>query len=103
MSGIIGGLLSSIIPFNLLHMVIGTFAGIIIGALPGLGPTAGIALLIPLTYGMDSTQALLLAAGIYQGAMYGGSITSVLLGIPGTPTNTATCFDGYPMSKNRAK
>ncbi len=83
-----------------MFMVIGTFAGIIIGALPGLGPTAGIALLIPLTYGMDTTHALLLAAGIYQGAMYGGSITSVLLGIPGTPTNTATCFDGFPMSKN---
>lgn len=81
-------------------MMIGTFAGIIIGALPGLGPTTGIALLIPLTYGMDTTQALMLAAGIYQGAMYGGSITSVLLGIPGTPTNTATCFDGYPMSKS---
>lgn len=81
-------------------MAIGTFAGIIIGALPGLGPTTGLALLIPLTFGMDATKALLLAAGIYQGAMYGGSITSVLLGIPGTPTNTATCFDGFPMSKN---
>ena len=99
MAEILGGLLSSITPINLLYMFIGTFAGIIIGALPGLGPTTGIALLIPLTYGMDAIHALLLAAGIYQGAMYGGSITSVLLGIPGTPTNTATCFDGFPMSK----
>nr|WP_321305761.1 tripartite tricarboxylate transporter permease [uncultured Sphaerochaeta sp.] len=100
MAEILGGLFTSVIPLNLVYMMIGTFVGIIIGALPGLGPTAGMALLIPLTYGMDTTHALLLAAGIYQGAMYGGSITSVLLGIPGTPTNTATCFDGYPMSKN---
>ncbi len=100
MSELLGGLLASVMPINLIYMLIGTFAGIIIGALPGLGPTTGLALLIPLTYGMDTTKALLLAAGIYQGAMYGGSITSVLLGIPGTPTNTATCFDGFPMSKN---
>ena len=99
MEGIIGGLFSSVLPVNLLYMFIGTFAGIIIGALPGLGATTGIALLIPLTYGMEPVHALLLAAGIYQGAMYGGSITSVLLGIPGTPTNTATCFDGFPMSQ----
>lgn len=99
MSGLLGGLLTSILPINLIYMVIGTFAGVIIGALPGLGPTTGIVLLIPLTYGMDASHALLLAAGVYQGAIYGGSITSVLLGIPGTPTNTATCFDGYPMSK----
>ncbi|MGN0907768.1 MAG: tripartite tricarboxylate transporter permease [Bullifex sp.] len=100
MSGILGGLFTSVLPINLLYVLMGTFVGIIIGALPGLGPTTGIALLIPLTYGMDPTRALLLAAGIYQGAMYGGSITSVLLGIPGPPTNTATCFDGYPMSKS---
>lgn len=99
MSTLMNGLLASLNPINLIYMLIGTFAGIIIGVLPGLGPTTGIALLIPLTYGMDATKALLLAAGIYQGAMYGGSITSVLLGIPGTPTNTATCFDGYPLSK----
>lgn len=99
MSGILTGFFASVTPINLIFMALGTFAGIIIGALPGLGPTTGIALLIPLTYGMDPVKALLLAAGVYQGAIYGGSITSVLLGIPGTPTNTATCFDGYPMSK----
>lgn len=99
MEGLFGGLISSVLPVNLLYMFIGTFVGIIIGALPGLGATTGIALLIPLTYGMEPVHALLLAAGIYQGAIYGGSITSVLLGIPGTPTNTATCFDGFPMSQ----
>ena len=99
MTEILQGLLSAITPVNLGFMLLGTFVGIIIGALPGLGPTTGIALLIPLTFGMNPAHALLLAAGIYQGAMYGGSITSVLLGIPGTPTNTATCFDGYPLSQ----
>lgn len=99
MTEIFQGLLSALQPMNLILMLIGTLAGIIIGALPGLGATTGIALIIPLTFGMDATKALILAAGIYQGAMYGGSITSVLLGIPGTPTNTATCFDGYPMSQ----
>lgn len=99
MTEMLQGLLSAIAPINLGFMLLGTFAGIIIGALPGLGPTTGIALLIPLTFGMEPAHALLLAAGIYQGAMYGGSITSVLLGIPGTPTNTATCFDGYPLSQ----
>jgi len=93
------GLLSALAPINLLYMFVGTFVGIVIGALPGLGATTGIAVLIPLTFGMEPAKALLLAAGIYQGAIYGGSITAVLLGIPGTPTNTATCFDGYPLSR----
>lgn len=99
MTEMIQGLISAFAPVNLLYMFLGVFAGIIFGALPGLGATTGIALLIPLTFGMDSTHALLLAAGIYQGALYGGSVTSVLLGIPGTPTNTATCLDGYPLSR----
>lgn len=84
MTGIFQGLLSALHPMNLMLMLIGTLAGIIIGALPGLGATTGIALIIPLTFGMDATKALILAAGIYQGAMYGGSITSVLLGIGNT-------------------
>lgn len=99
MTEVLLGLANAVHPINLMLMLIGTLAGIIIGALPGLGPTTGIALIIPLTFGMDATKALILAAGIYQGAMYGGSITSILLGIPGTPTNTATCFDGYPLSQ----
>ncbi len=84
---------------NLILMLAGTAVGIVVGALPGLGPTTGIALLIPLTFGMSASSALLLASGIYMGAIYGGSITSILLGIPGTPTNAATCFDGYPLSR----
>lgn len=99
MAEMFAGLLGALAPVNLIFVFIGTFVGIIIGALPGLGATTGIAVLIPLTFGMEPSKALLLAAGIYQGAIYGGSITAVLLGIPGTPTNTATCFDGYPLSR----
>lgn len=99
MTQLLQGFISAAAPYNMFLLFFGTFLGIIIGALPGLGPTTGIALLIPITYGMEPHQALILAAGIYQGAVYGGSITSILLGIPGTPTNTATCFDGYQMSK----
>ena len=99
MDELMRGFVLSIEPLNVFLMVIGTLVGIIIGALPGLGPTAGIALLIPITFGMEASSALLLAAGIYMGATYGGSITAVLLGIPGTPTNAATCFDGYAMSR----
>jgi putative tricarboxylic transport membrane protein len=99
MDALIRGFELSIIPINLVLMVAGTGLGILIGALPGLGPTTGIALLIPLTFGMEASSALLLASGIYMGAIYGGSITSILLGIPGTPTNAATVFDGYPLSR----
>ena len=99
MEALMRGFTLSIMPVNLMLMIGGTLLGIIIGALPGLGPTTGIALLIPITFGMEPSSALLLAAGIYMGAIYGGSITSVLLGIPGTPTNAATCFDGYPMAR----
>jgi putative tricarboxylic transport membrane protein len=96
---IIEGLLESLSITNLILIFLSTFIGVIIGALPGLGPTIGIALLIPISYGMETTTALLLSAGIYVGAVYGGSITAIVLGIPGTPTSTATVLDGFPMSQ----
>lgn len=99
MEAMMRGLLLAVTPYNLFLMLFGTFIGIIVGALPGLGATTGIALLIPITFGMEPAPALILASGIYMGAVYGGSITSILLGIPGTPTNAATCFDGYPMAR----
>src|SRR5690606_6375330 len=80
-------------------MVIGTLAGILVGALPGLSATMGIAVLIPLTFGLDPLVALGMMAGIYNGAMYGGAIPAVLLRIPGTPAAIATTFDGYVMSQ----
>lgn len=80
-------------------MIIGTTVGIAVGALPGLSATMGIAVLIPITFTMDPLTALGMIAGIYNGAMYGGSIPAILLRIPGTPAGVATVFDGYPMSQ----
>jgi putative tricarboxylic transport membrane protein len=84
---------------NLAAMVGGTIMGICIGALPGLSATMGIALLIPLTFGIDPLVALGMMAGIYNGAIYGGAIPAILLRIPGTPAAIATIFDGYPMAQ----
>jgi putative tricarboxylic transport membrane protein len=86
-------------PANFLAMIGGVAMGIAIGALPGLSATMGIAVLIPLTFGMDPMVALGMMAGIYNGAMYGGAIPAVLLRVPGTPAAIATTFDGYPMAQ----
>ncbi|MCJ8139867.1 tripartite tricarboxylate transporter permease [Falsirhodobacter halotolerans] len=83
----------------LLGMLVGTAVGIAVGALPGLSATMGIAVLIPLTFTMEPLTALGMMAGIYNGAMYGGSIPAILLRIPGTPAGVATVFDGYPMAQ----
>ncbi|MHA6345629.1 tripartite tricarboxylate transporter permease [Roseivivax sp. CAU 1761] len=83
----------------MLAMVLGTAVGIGVGALPGLSATMGIAVLIPLTFAMPPLVALGMIAGIYNGAMYGGSIPAILLRIPGTPAGIATVFDGYEMAR----
>ena len=83
---------------NLFYCFIGCFLGTIIGVLPGLGPTATIAMLLSLTYKLDITSAIIMLAGIYYGAQYGGTITSVLLKIPGEATSVVTCLDGYQMA-----
>jgi putative tricarboxylic transport membrane protein len=86
-------------PINLLLVVVGTVAGMVIGAIPGLTATMAIALLVPFTYGYEIIPATALLLGIYCGGMYGGSISAILLGVPGAPSNAATAFDGYPMTK----
>ncbi|WP_370194473.1 tripartite tricarboxylate transporter permease [Aurantimonas coralicida] len=86
-------------PANLFAMVAGVVLGIAIGALPGLSATMGIAVLIPLTFGLDPLVGLGMMAGIYNGAMYGGASPAVLLRIPGTPASIVTTFDGYPMAQ----
>lgn len=88
-------------PFTLMLAVIGCFVGTIVGALPGLGPTNGVAIMIPLTFtlGLDATAALVFLTAIYYGAMYGGRISSILLNIPGDEPAMMTCLDGYPMAK----
>ncbi len=84
---------------SILAMVLATGAGIIVGALPGLSATMGVALLIPFTFGMHPLTALLAMAGMYNGAIYGGSISAILLNIPGTPAAVCTTLDGHPMAK----
>jgi putative tricarboxylic transport membrane protein len=84
---------------NLGFALIGCFLGTLIGVLPGLGPAAGTAILIPLTFTLDPIGALIMLSAIYYGAMYGGTITSVLINVPGEAASVATCFDGYQMAK----
>jgi putative tricarboxylic transport membrane protein len=90
-------------PFNLLLMMIGILLGVIIGVLPGLGGANGVAILLPLTFSMPPTSAIIMLSCIYWGALFGGAITSILFNIPGEPWSVATTFDGYPLAqKGRA-
>src|SRR5690606_24235086 len=82
-----------------LYLVIGCLLGTLIGVLPGIGPSAGIALLLPITFGMDPTTALIMLAGMYYGAMYGGSTTAILINTPGESSAVMTALDGYQMAK----
>lgn len=84
---------------NLLAALVGGVLGIIVGGLPGLGAVTGIALLLPLTFSMDPTTAIIMLAAIYYGCMYGGSYTSILMNIPGESSSIATALDGYPLAK----
>src|SRR5678815_2754705 len=86
-------------PFNLLLMVVGILLGVIIGVLPGLGGPNGVAILLPLTFTMDPTSAIVMLSCIYWGALFGGAITSILFNIPGEAWSVATTFDGHPMAQ----
>ena len=86
-------------PFNLLVMLVGIMLGVIIGVLPGLGGANGVAILLPLTFSMSPTSAIIMLSCIYWGALFGGAITSVLFNIPGEPWSVATTFDGHPMAQ----
>jgi len=86
-------------PFNMLLMMIGIVLGVIIGVLPGLGGANGVAILLPLTFTMPPTSAIIMLSCIYWGALFGGAITSILFNIPGEPWSVATTFDGYPMAQ----
>lgn len=86
-------------PIVILAIILGTVGGIIIGAIPGLTATMAVALLIPVTFGMDTVVGLALMGGVYSGGMYGGAISSILLCTPGTPAAAATAMDGYPLTR----
>ncbi len=98
-NNIVLGFSVAVTPFNLLLAFVGVFLGTVIGVLPGIGPMTGIALLIPITFGLEPSSAIILMAGIYYGAMYGGSTTSILVNAPGESSSVVTCLDGFEMAK----
>ena len=93
------GLSTAASPLNLLYCLVGVFLGTLIGVLPGLGPTATIAMLLPITFGLPPVSALIMLAGIYYGSQYGGSTTSILVNLPGEAASVVTALDGYQMAR----
>ncbi len=96
---LMAGFASAITPANLMACFLGALLGTVTGVLPGIGPAAAMSLLLPVTFGLPPATSLIMLAGIYYGAMYGGSTTSVLLNMPGETASMVTCFDGYQMAK----
>ena len=97
--GVTLGLATAFTPINLGMLLLGCFVGTFIGLLPGLGPISAIALMIPITYGFDPATGLILMAGVYYGAIFGGSTSSILINAPGVAGTVATAFDGFPLAK----
>lgn len=97
--GITAGLTTALDPGNLAWVVAGCFAGTLIGMLPGLGPITAIALMIPVSYSLDPAAGMIMMAGVYYGAVFGGSTSSILINAPGVASTVATSFDGYPMAR----
>src|ERR671918_78688 len=93
------GMSVALTPTNLVFLMIGALVGMVVGIIPGFGPSAGIAILMPLTFGMDPIAAVVMLAAIYYAAMYGGTITSILLNTPGESATVAATFDGYPLAQ----
>src|ERR1700712_1970559 len=89
----------AVTPINLLYCLIGCILGTLIGVLPGIGPVATIAMLLPVTFALPPVTALILLAGIYYGAQYGGSTTAILVNLPGESSSVVTCLDGYQMAR----
>ncbi len=98
-SGLQLGLATALQPMNLLYCFIGVLIGTLIGVLPGIGTSGAVAILMPATFNMPAVSAIIMLAGIYYGAMYGGSTTSILVNIPGEAASVVTCFDGYQMAR----
>lgn len=96
---LLGGLQTACSPFNLLCCIVGGILGIFVGAMPGIGAVAGCSLLLPITYKMNPTAAIIMLAGIYYGNMYGGAYSAILLNIPGDSPAVCTAMEGYPMTK----
>jgi putative tricarboxylic transport membrane protein len=99
LNGIAQGLATALLPINLAMVLAGCLVGTLIGMIPGLGPITAIALMIPLTYELEPASALILMAGVYYGAIFGGSTSSILINAPGESSSVATSFDGYPLAR----
>ncbi|HSA89462.1 MAG TPA: tripartite tricarboxylate transporter permease [Burkholderiales bacterium] len=99
LSGLIQGFAVALQPVNLLWCFLGVLLGTVVGVMPGLGPPATIAMLLPLTFLMSPAAAMIMLAGIYYGAKYGGSTTAILLNVPGESASVVTCLDGYQMAR----
>src|SRR5215212_8130573 len=99
LSGLLQGFQVALTPMSLAMCVVGVVLGTVIGVMPGLGPSATIAMLLPLTFKLEPTGAMIMLAGIYYGAKYGGSTTSILLNVPGESSSVVTCIDGYQMAR----
>ena len=95
----IAGFSVALEPTNLMFCFLGVFVGSLIGVLPGIGPVGTMSILLPVTYGINPTTAIIMLAGIYYGAQYGGSTTSILVNIPGEAASVITCLDGYQMAR----
>ena len=98
--GILTGIATALTLQNVLWVAFGCLAGTLIGMMPGLGPISAIALMIPVSYSLDPTGGLIMMAGVYYGAVFGGSTSSILINAPGVASTVATSFDGYPMARN---
>ena len=96
---LVSGMQTAVSGANLLFILIGAAVGTWVGMLPGIGPATAIAILLPFTFGMDPTSSLIMLSGIYFGAMYGGSIASIMLNIPGDASSVMSTLDGHPMTK----
>lgn len=99
MENLVLGLATALQPVNLIACFTGVVLGTAVGVIPGIGALAAISLLLPLTFSLDPTTGIVMLAGVYYGAEYGGSTASILLNLPGTPANAITCVDGYPLAK----
>ena len=99
MTSLLNGFAVALNGWNIIYCVIGVTVGMLVGILPGLGPVTAIALLLPITFKLNATSAIIMLAGIYYGSMYGGTVTSVLINVPGEAASVVTCFDGYAMAK----
>ncbi|WP_313611265.1 tripartite tricarboxylate transporter permease, partial [Rhizobium sp.] len=99
LANIVLGFGVAVTPVNLFYCLLGVTLGTMIGILPGIGPSATVALLLPITYTMPDTAALIMLAGIFYGAQYGGSTTAILVNLPGESSSVVTCIDGYAMAR----